>query len=29
VCPVEAIWLRIPIPMQLLYKDPSEHTDSF
>lgn len=29
VCPVEAIWLRIPIPMQLLYKDTSEHTDSF
>lgn len=25
VCPVEAIWLRIPIPMQLLYKDPSEN----
>jgi hypothetical protein len=24
VCPVEAIWLRIPVPMQLLFKDPSE-----
>ena len=24
VCPVEAIRLRIPFPMQLLYKDPEE-----
>jgi adenylylsulfate reductase subunit B len=24
VCPAEAIWLRIPFPMQLLYKDPEE-----
>jgi adenylylsulfate reductase subunit B len=23
-CPVEAIRLRIPLPMQLLYKDPGE-----
>ena len=23
-CPEEAIWLRIPFPMQLLYKDPEE-----
>jgi adenylylsulfate reductase subunit B len=22
VCPERAIWLRIPLPMQLLYKDP-------
>jgi adenylylsulfate reductase subunit B len=21
-CPEDAIWLRIPLPMQLLYKDP-------
>jgi Pyruvate/2-oxoacid:ferredoxin oxidoreductase delta subunit len=23
-CPVDAIWLRIPLPMQLLYRDPHE-----